>query len=106
MRKEVIRIAVVVLVTAFVSWIITGAVANLSEDNPLPQNLDIAYKEIQLGGVPAIERYALIDTAGRNYFVIESIFNTTLAPQKIGDCLYRMPDGSLLTCLPSEEGKQ
>ena len=84
---------------------LVAVVDNLEGNNPLPVGLDIAYKEIQLRGIglDQVARYAVIDTTGHIYFVTEGVFQSLNTAQKIGDCLYRLPDGSLLGGSEKEE---
>lgn len=103
MNKKIL--AVVIVVCAAIALVVVVASSlhhNIIGGNPLPENLDIAYKEIQLRGLPPIERYAVIDTAGYIYFVTEEAFQNLNVTQRIGDNLYMLPDGSLLTCCGEE----
>lgn len=96
-------IAMVILVLSFFGYTIYHDATNrLSGKQPLPQHIDIAYKEIQVRGMAKVTTYAIIDTAGYEYFVTEDKFQTIQAPQKIGEGLYRMPDGSLITSTAKE----
>jgi hypothetical protein len=45
---------------------------HVSGGNPLPQGIDMAYKEIQLRGVPGVPRYVVIDTAGYNFLLLKN----------------------------------
>lgn len=100
--QKVAVVVTIMLAVAFVAYICTDLQRNISGEYPLPQNLDIAYKEIQIRGILGTERYVIVDVAGYNYFVTETVFNAILVTQKIGDGLYRMPDGVLLTMAPEK----
>ena len=102
MKKYIIGLVVLagfLLVAFFAAIVWNASTNNVEGNNPLPQNIDIAYKEIQPRGVPSVARYVVVDTAGYNYFVTEEIFQLILTPQKVGEGLYRMPDGTLLVSL-------
>ncbi len=99
MKKSFIGAVVVGIVVAFIAILGILMLKDVSGNTPLPLDIDIAYKEIQIRGMPGVARFVVIDTAGYNYFVTEERFATILFPQKIGENLYRMPDGSLFTLL-------
>ena len=104
-RKAIINIVAVVLIIVLVAAFMRDVGGTLAGGNSLPANLDIAYKEIQLRGIGLNQaaRYAVIDTTGYIHFVTEEVFQSLNTTQKIGDCLYRLPDGSLLGGSEKEE---
>jgi hypothetical protein len=81
-----------VLVVAFVFGGIAAGVNTLyipQPDKLLPS--DPAYKQ-----VVKPTNYVIYDTRGYQYFVTYEVFEAMKIPQKIGDGLYRLPDGSLV----------
>jgi len=95
-----VKASIVILVVFFMvfmsAYLAKTVFSNLGGENPLPDNIDISYKEIQRRGMPSVLRYAIVDTAGYCYFVTEEKFYSMEVIQKIGDCLYREPDGNIL----------
>lgn len=82
------------------AYFILHADDGVAGEYPLPVNIDIAYKQVIMrGSLNPTERYVVVSTSGAYYYVTQEKFNDLQVIQKIGDGLYRTPEGEIINCL-------
>ena len=100
---KIVKVIGLVCMFAFAGVFIWGMIDLAAQRNkemrgevPLPVNINIAYKQEERATTAPYVRYAVYDTRGYQYYASKSEFDSLNAPQKIGEGLYRLPDGSYI----------
>jgi hypothetical protein len=94
-------IGFIVVVVIMVSGFIYGVSYSIVKSTQPPVAFQIpdnpAYKQETMFN--KFESWAVYDTRGYRYEVSKSDFNSLAVPQKVGDGLYKLPDGNYVSGL-------